>query len=241
VLGVLIALALGAVATEIGWQIEILGAKHSLAAEMGEILGQAQERDRVDQCYRRRLNQISAIVEDAAKTGRLPPVGALGQPLLRTWSHGVWDSTLNAETAAHFDRDTLDNMSGAYEFVSLIGAANAREIDDWTRLAAISGPGRAFGADEANEMRAAIAAARTDNGLIALYSVRIRQVADAFGLPYDAKDVAKYGSRPLSDYALCGPISKAIPTGYGVSPIDGAVDQARAHPITSQSIGTKDR
>ena len=114
VLGVLIALALGAVATWIGWQLDAADARRALALELGEIIGQGEERVAARTCLESRFDQIGAILDRASQTGRLPPVGDIGNPLFRTWSSGVWDSTLNAETASHMDRETLDNLSGAY-------------------------------------------------------------------------------------------------------------------------------
>jgi len=65
VLGVLIALTLGAIATEIGWLIDVHNAKQAIAEELGEILGQGRERVRLHACVERKLTDISAILDGA--------------------------------------------------------------------------------------------------------------------------------------------------------------------------------
>src|SRR3954454_24229845 len=77
VIGVLIALSLGAIATEIGWAIDVQAAKGALAEELGEMRGQGRERDRLSPCVERKLDAIGAILTEADKTGRLPPIGPI--------------------------------------------------------------------------------------------------------------------------------------------------------------------
>ena len=84
VLGVLIALALGAVAAAIGWQIDAIDARRALALELGEILGQAQERVIARDCIEQRLDTVATVLDQAAVTGQLPPLGEIGNPPRRT-------------------------------------------------------------------------------------------------------------------------------------------------------------
>lgn len=241
VLGVVIALALGAVATQIGWWIEVKFAKRALEVELGEALGQAKERERVEACYKARLDALAGVVDKAAAEGRLPPLGQIGTPVTRTWSHGVWDSTMDAETAAHFDRATLDNLSGTYEFIDLISQYSQREIDVWARLHVMVGPGRTLGEEEAAELRGAISEARMVSNMMGLMSVRVRQIADSYRLGYDPQTVAQYGDNPLSSYAICQSIGSEVPSTYGQAPLEGASQDARDHPITRESTGFNGR
>src|SRR5215218_8138364 len=95
VLGVLIALGLGAIASEIGWKLEAASARSALADELGEIIGQGLARERADRCIERKLDAIAAILTKAEDSGRLPAVGSIGDPMYRTWSSGVWESTIS--------------------------------------------------------------------------------------------------------------------------------------------------
>src|SRR5437763_14422661 len=179
VLGVLIALSLGAIATEIGWAIDVHAAKGAIGEELGEILGQGSERDRLYPCVERKLDAVGAILTEADKTGRLPPIGPIGYPAWRTWSHNVWDSTIGSDTASHFDRHTLDNISGVYEFVTIINRYSDEEMNAWRRLFAIVGPGREIGHDEIVSLRDALSWARLANRLITASSLRMAQIAEA--------------------------------------------------------------
>src|SRR5262245_23043489 len=97
VLGVLVALGLGAVATDIGWRVEVDRARTALTYELGETVGQADERVKYASCVERRLDRIAQIVEQAAASGRLPPIGDISNPMFRTWNRGVWDSAVSSQ------------------------------------------------------------------------------------------------------------------------------------------------
>lgn len=235
VLGVLIALMLGAIATEIGWLIEVRSAKAALAEELGEILGQGRERERIDPCIERKLDAIGSILTQADKTGHLPPIGSIGRPAWRTWSHNVWDSIIGSDTALHFDRETLDNISGVYEFLSIVNRYSDQEMDAWRRLFAIVGPGRAISHEEIVSLRDALSSARLADRIMAGSSVRMAQIAAAYDLPVNRATVAQYGSAPIDAY--CAPIERPDGRGYGEATMRGIVQRARDYPITRDKIG----
>jgi len=235
VLGVLIALGLGAIANEVGWKVEAASARSALADELGEIIGQGLERERADACIERKLDAIAAILTEAERTGRLPPTGSIGNPMYRTWSTGVWESTLNADIGSHMNRETLDNLSGVYRFVGDIETASETEIEAWTRLYAIVGPGRAIDRGEIQDLRAAISRARTAHRLIVAGGVRMDQIATAFDLPVNRKTVAEYRDSSLE--RQCRPIAEPAGEAYGAAPFAGIGAAARANPISRDSIG----
>ncbi|NNM75553.1 hypothetical protein HJG53_01355 [Sphingomonas sp. ID1715] len=239
VLGVLIALALGAVATWIGWQIDVADARDSLGDELGEIAGQGRFRERTYPCAERRLDQVATILADAEKTGRLPPVGPIGEPVYLSWSRGVWDSAIASDTASHFGREELDNLSGVYEFVDIIRTRTQSELDAWTRLYAIVGPGRPIGASEIAELRAALSAARQANRQIAIAAARANQTIAAFDLPLSRDTVEEYAQVDPARY--CSAIAPADGRPYGQAPQDGALDRVLANPITRERIGVPTR
>jgi hypothetical protein len=235
VLGVLIALALGAITTEIGWLLDVRNAKQAIGEELGEILGQGRDRERLYPCVERKLYAIGNILAKADETGRLPPVGPIGDPAWRTWSHNVWDSTIGSDTASHFDRDTLDNISGVYEFVTIINRYSEQEMDAWRRLFAIVGPGRQIEHQEIVSLRDALSSAHLANRMMALSSLRMSQIAKAYDLPVSETTVVEYGSAPIDRY--CSPIERPDGRGYGEATMRGGVERVRKNPITKQSIG----
>jgi hypothetical protein len=231
VLGVLIALALGAVATEIGWRLDVAEAREALGLELGEILGQADERVSGKDCIESRLDQLGAVLDQAAASGQLPPLGNLGDPPFRTWSRGVWTSTVSADIASHMDRDTLDNLSSAYDFVDLIAREAQKENDAWTALFTMVGPGRVIAPAEVAELRAALTRARMANRMIVIGAVRTRQRADAYDLPYDRNTVAEYaGDRLKARY--CAPLPAPDGKPYGQAPFATAYERMLANPYS---------
>jgi hypothetical protein len=235
VLGVLIALALGAIATEIGWMLDVRSAKAAIGEELGEILGQAREREHLYPCVERKLDAIGNVLTQADETGHLPAVGRIGDPAWRTWSHNVWDSTIGSDTAGHFDRETLDNISGVYEFVAVINRYSDEEMDAWRRLSAITGPGRDIDRQEIVGLRDALSTARLANRIMTGSSLRMGQIAEAYDLPVNRATVAEYGNAPIDRY--CGPIGNPDSDRYGQSTMPQMVDRIRKHPVTKESIG----
>ena len=236
VLGVLIALALGAVATEIGWLIDVRNAKKAIGEELGEILGQGQERVRLYPCIERKLTAIGGILDEADRSGRLPPVGDIGDPPWRTWPRNIWDSTIGSDTAAHFNRGTLDNISGVYELLTFVDRYTDEEIDAWRRLYAIVGPGRTISRDEVVSLRDALSSARLSNRMIAGSSIRMSQIANAYDLPVNRHVVAQWAQSPIDRY--CAPIARPNGEGYGESLMVDMFGRVQKHPITRKSLGT---
>ncbi|ODP36416.1 hypothetical protein [Sphingomonas turrisvirgatae] len=237
VLGVLIALGLGAIATEIGWRVEVRGARAAMSGELGELIGQGEERVKIEACIERRLDDVARVVRDAERIGRLAPLGDIGLPPYRTWPRGVWQSTLDAQTAAHLDSELLDNYATAYDFADQMATLHRGELDIWTRLHTLSGPGRAFSAEEARTLELAISQARFANRMMALAGIRMKQVTSAYELGYDRAEADLYAKQPIAAFIICQPIATEIPTGYGQAPMRGVSQRALDNPITRASLG----
>jgi hypothetical protein len=231
VLGVLIALSLGAVATAIGWRLDAAEARRALALELGEILGQGEERVRANACIEGRLDAIASVLDAAGRSGQLPPLGPVGNPPFRTWSTGVWDSTISADIASHMDRELLDNLSGAYEFVRLLNQQTAEETAAWTALYAMVGPGRATTPGEVAALQAALTRARMAHRMMLMGSVRSRQMADAFDLPYDRGSFAEHADSSLPA-RYCSPLPPPDGKPYGQAPFEGIYERMLANPIS---------
>ena len=236
VLGVLIALSLGAVATAVGWRMDAADARRALSLELGEIIGQGRERELANACIEARLDKVAAAIDAAELTGRLPPLGEIGDPPWRTWSHGVWDSTISSDIASHMDRETLDNLSGAYEFVTILNRESAFEFESWTRLYGMVGPGRATTPAEVVDLRAALTRSRASHRLMVLSAVRLRQIADAYDLPYDRGTVAQWANDSLAR-RYCAPIPPPNGKGYGQAPFSGSYRRVLQNPILRDSTG----
>lgn len=225
VLGVVIALALGAVASEIGWKLEVRKAKAALSSELGEIVGQALQRERADACIERRLDAIGSILDAAQESGRLPPVGDIGQPLSRTWSTDVWDATRSADIASHMERSEIDDISGVYSLIAVVRDATQDEIDAWIELYAIVGPGRALDAGELRVLRGSLARARAAHRMVLGGGIRIDNYVRELELPADARDIAKYRDESIA--IVCRPPAPHAGERYGEAPFRGIAGRLR--------------
>jgi hypothetical protein len=235
--GVLIALGLGAIATEIGWRVEVMRGRAAMAEELGEIIGQAQERLKLGNCIERRLDLVADLVDAAEASGRLPPLGPIGAPPFRTWTHGVYDNAVSAGTTAHLGRADQDNLSAIYDFVNVIAASDQRALEQWTRLAGIQGRGRPLGQEEAANLREAIGLARVSDRLVQMSGLRLQQIADAYGFAYSRDAMRQYASREPAQATICRPVSTRPSAHSGQAPFDGAVERVRTNPITRDGIG----
>ena len=232
ILGVMVALGLGAIATEIGWRRDVAEARAALAFEFGDGIGQGQLIVRVTPCVEQRLDQLTRIVADAGRSGRLPPVGPIGTPPWHTWDSGVWNSAVASQTASHFPRDEAGGIVGFYNFLSILRDNTSRELDLWTRLYSLVGPGRTFTAEEARQVDATIGEARLTHRLMARAAIRAEQLASAYRLGYD-KDTARiYTRKPNTAQPICLPIPARAPATYGQAPFEGVIEFARATPLT---------
>lgn len=225
VMGVLIALALGAVATQIGWEIDVWRANRAIANELGEAVGQGVQRQRADACVERKLASIGAILDEAEASGRFPPLGDLGRPLLRTWSTDVWDSTRSADIASQMDRETLDNLSGVYRFIAQIDQATLREADAWVELFAIVGPGRPADPVELRALRGSLARARAAHRTILGSSIWLDALTRRLELPVNRESSREYADADIGEY--CAPVAPYGGERYGEAPFRGAAERAR--------------
>lgn len=232
VLGVLIALALGAVATEIGWRIEVDRTRDALALELGEMVGQADERIQYAPCVERRLDQLADIVEAAAISGRLPPLGNISLPSFRTYNRGIWDSAVSSQTASHFPREEAGAFVGLNEFVTLLQQTGMRELEVWTRLYGLVGPGRAIAPDDLASLRQALSEARLLHRVMGMAAIRGKQIAVAYSLTYDDATARQYRDKPLSEFGICKPIGTDPPASYGQAPMRNVLQSAAENPIT---------
>jgi hypothetical protein len=240
VLGVLIALAAGQLVENWNWSRKVSEARQRIAPELGEDLGQAELYDRSLACTEHRLDELAGIVADAQQTDRLPPLGNIGQPYWFTWDTGVWQSLVADQTATHFGHEELKSYAGTYQFIATLDQASKDQMEAWTTLAGLAGPGRRFDAGEANFYFQAITRARLVARFMAGVGVRAQQLATAYGLPIDAKEFRSYADlAPTPE--LCAPVSRVGAPNYGQAPWKGSVEVMRAHPITRRSNGMRDK
>jgi hypothetical protein len=235
VVGVLIALSAEQLVENLHWSQKVFDARRRLAPELGEDLGQAAVLDHARVCTERRLDQLAGIVADAQRAGHLAPLGDIGQPYWFTWDMGVWQSLIADQTATHFNRGELAGYTETYQFVVSLDEAVKQQMQVWTTLSGLSGPGRPFDSGEANFYFQAITHARFLSRFISGAGLRAQQTAAAYGLPVDQKRFHSYADLPGST-SLCAPLNRSG-AAYGQAPWKDVPDRIRTHPITRASTG----
>lgn len=233
VVGVLIALSAEQVVENIRGHHELRQSNRAMELELGESVGQAVIRVHASPCVEHRLDQLAAIVDQAAATHQLPPVPRVRPPQYFTWPSGTYQSMISSDVANRQPRDRLEALSGVYDFIADLNEEQRRELDVWTRVFALVGPGRPFDAEDAREARSAIADARSLDRVIDLRSLRIMQLLHSYAIPVDRASVEKYtndaglAERP----PLCNPWG-ASEAHYGEAPRKNVIANATAVPVT---------
>lgn len=215
VLGVLIALGLGAIATDVGWRLEVRDARQAIRQEIAANRRLAHERSTVGPCVNRRLDELAAILAEASRNRRLPPVGAIYGPGRPGWSSATWESFQSAQTVTHFPPRELLALVGYYVWIEDINERTAADTRAWQTLAAMVGPGRPLDASTEGALYAALSDARYTNASLGTSLDWFDGVLAGGGLPKDYAQVDNARSIRVPARMICKPIGATIPATYG--------------------------
>jgi hypothetical protein len=231
VLGVLIALGAEQVVETIHWRQRLHDSDRALELELGESVGQAIVRVRENSCVEQRLDWLAVAVDQAAASKHLPPIGRVPPPIYFTWPSGAWQSMVSGDIANHEDREKLQALSGAYDYIADINQLQRREIDVWTNVYQLVGPGRDFSDTDAASARAAISDARSVNRMIVVAAARAVQLLKIYDIPYDPASVRLYTDDKSRERAgQCKPMG-APEAHYGEAPWKGDIERVLANPL----------
>ena len=217
VLGVATALGAEQTLEYFHWRDQVAEAREVIATELTTNMVGAVLRVRGQACTERRLDELAVVLDAAAKTGSLPPLGDIGSPWRQTWPQGVWESVVASQAASHFPRQELANMASTYKLVQRLEEYSARDVEAWNALYSMVGPGRRLAPATLDRLREALSQVRTTGNI--LYSQSIQLIEGATKLPpaLDRENqdrLASAQSRPLSDIFVCRPIG-APAAAYG--------------------------
>lgn len=155
---------------------------------------------RAEQCAERRFDELAQVLDAAAKSGSLPPVGDIGVPPRNLWMSGAWESVVASQTATHFPRQQLADISHTYIVIETIKQNYSQETDDWRDLYTMVGPGRRLDPASEAQLRKALSHARASNrsitSLSGLMVGEIKSLNLSFS-PHDISEIAKARRVPL--------------------------------------------
>ena len=228
VIGVCIALAAEQTLEWLHWRSQVAEAREIIATELAYSVEGAIIRIRAQPCMERRYDELARILDMAAKSGSLPPVGDIGLPPRNAWRSGAWDSVVASQTATHFPRQQLADISHTYKALETLEQVYNSETDDWRDLYAIVGPGRRLDPASETELRKALSRARSSSRSIASLGGVMMAYVKSLSLSFSPDDFARIAHarrvpltetrRTLSErnstITICGPIG-AVPATYG--------------------------
>jgi hypothetical protein len=232
VVGVLIALGAEQVVEAVHWKQRLDESNKALELELGGSVGQAIVRVDQSPCVEARLDWLAAVVDKSAASKHLPAIGRVPSPKYFTWPSGAWQSMVSGDIANHQEREKLQALSGAYDFINDLNQYQLREIDAWTSVYQLVGPGREFDSADAAAARKAIGEARSINRMISLGALRMIQLLRIYGIAYDPASVRLYtGDDKRERAGHCHPVG-APEAHYGEAPDKGVIQRVLANPLT---------
>lgn len=189
VLGVSIALAAEQGVEWWHWRNQVAEAREAISREIAFNIVMGMDQAYASHCAQSRLDTLTQVLDEAVKTGHLPPLGDFHQPPLRGWPSGAWTSVLSSQTAAHFPRDELIGLAQQYEYITHGRDLQTDQVNVWSDLHQMAGPGRPFTPAEAAPLRAAIVRARTLDRYIGLIGVALYNTASELKIAFSKEDL----------------------------------------------------
>ncbi len=230
VLGVSVALAAEQGVEWLHWRAQVAQARDVIASEIENSVTGAIARVKVAPCVERRLDEVTDILDEAARTGRLPPLGLIGQAPVLLWPTGAWESVVASQTATHFPREELAQLARLYKLVERAEGFNVLEREAWSSLYTMVGPGRRLDPASEAKLREALSMARFSNRMLLTSVASLMDAAGRENLPFSKTDLENIGrvkrapttsSKTSSTYSIgmaliCDPIGP-VPPRYGQS------------------------
>jgi hypothetical protein len=232
-LGICIALAGEQTLEWLHWRNQVQEAKAVIATETAYNIQNAILRMRTINCGERRLDELANILDQAARSGSLPPVGDIGTPPRTMWHSAAWESVVASQTATHFPRQQLADLGGLYKIVERADQYFIFEMEAWSDLYAMVGPGRRLDPASEAQLRQAFTRARNDGRVVAAMSMFLIAQTRTMNLRFsrneldeiaEVRNQALTGGKPTAadpqrPYPICGPIGP-VPGNYGGAPIN---------------------
>lgn len=137
VLGVLIALGLGEIATGIRWRFDAAAARAAMLTDFELAAGVMHERQLARSCIERRLRDVDALVAQARRSGVLPVVSTIGRPPTRPLVTAAWDMGVSSGVLPHLSRSDANGFSANFDMVEELGGKMEDQNILWARLSAL--------------------------------------------------------------------------------------------------------
>jgi hypothetical protein len=181
VLGVLIALALGEIASGIRWRFDAAEARSAMLSDLERDAGVMHERQLAKACIERRLGDVDALLAQARRSGTLPQVSAIGRPPTRPLLTAAWDMGVSSGVLPHLSRTEAGGFSTNFDMVKEMGANFRRQSTLWARLSAMENASGPVSPDFLAELMFTSAELRKESAYADMVAGQIVDTAKAVG------------------------------------------------------------
>lgn len=224
VVGVLLALGAEQLVQSLRWSEEVAMGREVIKDDLIANAEQALEREALSRCLGKRFQEIAQILDEASVSGRLPPVGEIGNPPKRLWHMQSWDSMVASQVSTHFPKSDILALGNLTAFMRAVEDINIDEFSHWTTLWTIVGPGRQMAAGDEPQLRQALVRAAYDAKLMRISTnqlldqIRASQLLSPEEFANLSKTLETDLKQRLPSSPLCQPLGTA-PAHYGGSPL----------------------
>jgi|GEM_PF-1566179 len=181
VLGVLIALGLGEVATGIRWRFDAAQARSAMLTDLERDAGVMHERQLAKGCIERRLRDVDALVKQARQSGELPLVSTIGRPPTRPIVTAAWDMSLSSGVLPYLSRTDASGFSANFDMIKDMADDMETQSALWARLSALENAQGPVSEEFFVELMFATAELRKGSAYADMAAGQIVQTAKAVG------------------------------------------------------------
>jgi len=181
VVGVLTALAFEQGAEALREHHNASEARENIKDELATDLANVGNRERVQPCIEKRLDEVEAAIAASRQPGFVRPTW-IGRPQFWPIFQAKWQAATSAGRATLLSPDEQARYGQIYFTVGLAQTAENQEQEAWARLRSLEQSGPVTD-DWATQLRLALAEARLANWQVKLFTGRARALVVGLGLP----------------------------------------------------------
>jgi hypothetical protein len=209
VVGVLTALGAEQAVEALHWRHQVAAGQAELKDPFAREVRNAATRAAQGRCVTGRLADLSAILQQAAGDGRLPPLAALGHPAHLPWTVQTWEALLAAGALAHMPQPQMLAYAAIRQRTAYLSGLSDQEEDNWITLDSMAGPGRRLSDIDAEQLRLALVRASATNAEMVRVSAVLSEAVRATGLVEASAFPAtqQQAAREAPSAAVCRPMA----------------------------------
>jgi hypothetical protein len=209
-IGVLLALAIGEIATD--WRKRRDAEQAVLAMRRDAVpnVTALVEREVIARCVTKRLDQLRELMDSARTTGTLPDIEPIGRPPARPLPRTAWEVALGQGATSHVEPQVGERLRFFYDTIAKFEEVSNSEQASWNMLKLLEDrPGR-WPAEMTADLYRAHIYAQDHNRLIGLMARQALRRSHELGIPWRTFSNEPVEWRRVIDTLLERPICKPL-------------------------------